>query len=245
MILRRIAEAIRKMDWVVVTIELLVVIVGIYLGLQVDEWSKERDKRADIDQQLERILTDAQFIQQNLGDIINSIDADLRRFEFALNVLNGQNPENQDELSRFEFAIVDSYRMDEVDVVIPGLELLIESGDIRAVGNAELEKSLIEFVNYRRRQSNVVDHVRVAFRDQATAIMSHTSHSLERLVPDKPWGAETSLDYDLAELRNSAQFRRAMGNLLRLHVYLRMRLLGYKDRIDTVVSALENRQPLS
>ncbi|MCH8348089.1 MAG: hypothetical protein IH901_06320 [Proteobacteria bacterium] len=47
MILRRIGSAIKKQDWFVVLIEIFVVVVGIYLGLQVDDWYKARQDRAD------------------------------------------------------------------------------------------------------------------------------------------------------------------------------------------------------
>ncbi|MEM7430959.1 MAG: hypothetical protein AAF351_03350 [Pseudomonadota bacterium] len=241
MILRRIANAIRKMDWVVVTIELLVVIVGIYLGLQVDDWSKDRDQRADIERQLDRIRTDAIVLQDSLDQIIADIDNDLSRFQFAFEVLDGRDLTSDDELQRFEFAVVDSYRIENVSVEIPGLELLVESGDVRAIGDPELEAALLDFVNFRRRQSNVVESVSDSFQRQATVIMGSTGFAIDRLEPDKPWGARTRLVYELAELRGSTDFRRSFGNLAQLRVYLRLQLFGYREHIEDVILALESR----
>ena len=42
MIIRRIAESIKAQDWFVVSVEVMVVVVGIFIGLQVDDWNKER-----------------------------------------------------------------------------------------------------------------------------------------------------------------------------------------------------------
>ena len=47
MILRRIAEGIKNQDWFVVLIEIFIVVIGIYLGLQVDDWNKARQDRED------------------------------------------------------------------------------------------------------------------------------------------------------------------------------------------------------
>ena len=47
MILRKLAESIRSQDWFVVIIEILIVVVGIFLGLQVDDWNQQRKDRAD------------------------------------------------------------------------------------------------------------------------------------------------------------------------------------------------------
>lgn len=45
MILKRFTEAIKRQDWFQVVIEILIVVVGIFLGLQVSEWNKERQDR--------------------------------------------------------------------------------------------------------------------------------------------------------------------------------------------------------
>lgn len=60
MILNRIGKAIKNQDWFVVLIELLIVVVGIYIGLQVDEWQKEREARAITQSYYTRLLDDLQ-----------------------------------------------------------------------------------------------------------------------------------------------------------------------------------------
>ncbi len=42
MILKRLAKSIKSQDWFVVCIEIMIVVVGIFIGLQVDDWNKER-----------------------------------------------------------------------------------------------------------------------------------------------------------------------------------------------------------
>jgi len=45
MILRRFMQHIRKQDWFMVSVDLLVLIVGIFLGLQVSDWNEERKEK--------------------------------------------------------------------------------------------------------------------------------------------------------------------------------------------------------
>lgn len=45
MILQKLAQAIRRQDWFQVLIEVLIVIVGIFLGLQVQSWYEEQGER--------------------------------------------------------------------------------------------------------------------------------------------------------------------------------------------------------
>jgi len=47
MILRRLANAIHEQNWLTVVLEVFVVIFGILIGLQVDDWNERRKDRAD------------------------------------------------------------------------------------------------------------------------------------------------------------------------------------------------------
>jgi len=45
MILKRLAVGVRNQDWFIVVLEVLIVVVGIFLGLQVDAWNEARKER--------------------------------------------------------------------------------------------------------------------------------------------------------------------------------------------------------
>lgn len=47
MILRRLADAITEQNWFTVVLEVLIVVVGIFTGLQVDDWNEVRKDRAE------------------------------------------------------------------------------------------------------------------------------------------------------------------------------------------------------
>ena len=47
MIIRRLGQAIVHQDWFVVLVELLVLVAGVYIGLQADDWNQGRIDRAD------------------------------------------------------------------------------------------------------------------------------------------------------------------------------------------------------
>ena len=42
MILRRLSDAFRKQDWFTVAVEILIVLLGVFLGLQVNNWNEAR-----------------------------------------------------------------------------------------------------------------------------------------------------------------------------------------------------------
>ncbi|MEQ9316117.1 MAG: DUF6090 family protein [Henriciella sp.] len=58
MILRRLTTALRKQDWFTVLIETLIVVFGVFIGLQVNNWNEARAERVRADQYLSRIRAD-------------------------------------------------------------------------------------------------------------------------------------------------------------------------------------------
>lgn len=81
MIIQRLSQHLRSQNWFAVLLDLLVVIVGIYIGLQVDAWNSSRNERALETQYLERLLVDmndsiaAQKVQlENFDDDTTAID---------------------------------------------------------------------------------------------------------------------------------------------------------------------------
>ena len=58
MILRRFMAHVKDQNWFAVGLDVLVVIVGIFLGMQVTEWNEDREKRAEEQQLLGRLLED-------------------------------------------------------------------------------------------------------------------------------------------------------------------------------------------
>jgi hypothetical protein len=58
MLLRRLASALRKQDWLSLFLELVIVVAGIYLGLQASQWAEEADARLREHEHLQALLVD-------------------------------------------------------------------------------------------------------------------------------------------------------------------------------------------
>ena len=58
MILRRLTTALRKQDWFTVAIETLIVVFGVFIGLQVNNWNEARVERQLAKDYVKRLETD-------------------------------------------------------------------------------------------------------------------------------------------------------------------------------------------
>jgi hypothetical protein len=66
-ILNRIAQGVRKQDWFTAILELVILVIGIYIGLQVDDWVSERENRQTETIYLELLARDVADLQQQVA----------------------------------------------------------------------------------------------------------------------------------------------------------------------------------
>lgn len=68
MILRRIASALRQQDWSTVGVEIIIVILGVFIGIQVANWNDARIDAGRAAAYLERIVLDLEVDLATLAD---------------------------------------------------------------------------------------------------------------------------------------------------------------------------------
>lgn len=95
MIIRRMASAIRRQDWFQVIVEILIVVIGIFIGLQVTEWNEQRKDRQQLDIAFDRLLNET---RDNLELLITTEKVDdetrvsvLRGFKMLINCNSQEN----------------------------------------------------------------------------------------------------------------------------------------------------------
>lgn len=68
--LRRVTRHVRRQDWFAVFIDFLIVVVGIYIGLQASDWAQGAQDRATERRYLERLFADAQENVKAIQDMV-------------------------------------------------------------------------------------------------------------------------------------------------------------------------------
>jgi hypothetical protein len=71
MILRRLTDTFRKQDWFTVAVETLIVVLGVFLGLQVNNWNVARVMRADEADLLSRMIVEAEDARGDMADYLS------------------------------------------------------------------------------------------------------------------------------------------------------------------------------
>ena len=161
MILRRLAEAIRTQSWFTVVIEVLVVVVGIFIGLQVDDWSKYRQDRVDEQHYLERLHEEMLNAEKLSARVL---DRRITRLDVVLDILEAMPTDSERTgLTVLECETLSS--MHFFNVAVSGLSAaeeltasgrmgILRDGDLRAALGA-LKQSHDATNTYIRIQSQI------------------------------------------------------------------------------------------
>ncbi len=90
MILRRITDAFRKQDWFTVAVETLIVVLGVFLGLQVNNWNAARQDSARAAVYSERLKTELHAELEYAGALLEYNSVTSSAGEAAYLGLSGQ-----------------------------------------------------------------------------------------------------------------------------------------------------------
>lgn len=144
MILRRMAEGIRAQNWFTVIIEVLIVVVGIFLGLQVTEWAQERQNRNQEQVYLQRV---AQDLDRDYSNLKRDAEFAAFRNQEAIYLLNSQDFSAIDPC-RFIFAAFTSTFFSLPVMNRQTFDEMVSSGGLTLVSSNSVKNALGQYYAY-------------------------------------------------------------------------------------------------
>ena len=91
MILRRIGHHLQQQQWTAVLIELVILVLGVFLGFQVTDWANERADRAAEARHLEEIAEDLRADAEAFDEITRSAEMRISGIDYILGETRGVN----------------------------------------------------------------------------------------------------------------------------------------------------------
>ena len=147
MILRRISESIRRQDWFVLLLEVVIVVAGVFIGIEVANWNETRQERQDEAQYLQRIHTDLLLSQRRIESATEWIDGNAKTATFMLERLQNCElaPEHRD---RFAQGLYVLGKFNAPQLMDSTLEEMKSSGQLRLLRNQNLRTNLMDLQSW-------------------------------------------------------------------------------------------------
>jgi hypothetical protein len=229
MILNRLAQGIKQQDWYTVLLEILIVVVGIFIGLQVDDWNTARLERQEERAYLQRI-------QLELADYIEAFEASKLRREIHNNNLTSFSDalygrSERTELTDAECNAITSSHI--LEIFVPDLPVITEimsSGRMHLFRDAEMRAAIAASQQAKERLQQLIDdnssesfNMRARFPDLIRVVSFYDEETNDvRALPS----------CNLAGMQDSQAFKNeASTNLDIYDAFFNKRLSSYSDRL--------------
>lgn len=230
MLLRRIAEAFRARNWSIAALEIVIVVVGIFLALQVDSWNEERKDRIDESEYVARLHDELLMAEQlsgrvrerrlSYGDLINRA-GDKIFFRDRSATLTVEECYATAATIYFNIPVAG----------LPALEELISTGRIAIIRNTELRSALVGL----RPVTDTLEFIILVQNARAIDLPSQYPQliKLKHVISDDNGEAVAEPTCDLAAMRENQPFANDFtANADRYDAYIRDALMPWSAQVD-------------
>ena len=242
--LNKIAMQLREQNWFALAAEFVIVVVGVFLGLQAANWNEERQERKDESQILTRLQAETATLLEVVREERKDLQTRADLFTEAQGVIYTSADPRQ--LTPEECGVVTAshiYRR-EADQ-LPILEELLSTGRFDRLKDEGIKSQLRRYILFRDRQrANHEERTNELFR-------LYSRHPDAIQIAALPRGSDTELDWgfmnnpdvrfapqcNVEEMRSNAQFLNELFDNMGRNAHV---LLGYEER-ETILVELQQR----
>ncbi|MGB3627659.1 MAG: hypothetical protein WA989_17655 [Henriciella sp.] len=235
MILQRLATSIRKQDWFTVVIETLIVVLGVFIGLQVNNWNEARRDRDQATALLERLERDFQEMRalaagQNRRFYENTVKLD----ELLTRIEDEQDPVSDAEAGQL---LNDAMFFALPQTTPISFQEMLSAGRLALLGDTDLSVELREYAETAR---TIEGGSNLIAADYVVIVRELTPYFTIVRAPDEI-SLQLVSDIDslnVAELREAPKGRALITQLYVSHANMQTLTAGQIASIDEVLEAI-------
>jgi len=150
MILRRIAENIRSQNWFAVVVEFIIVVFGVFMGLQVQDWNEARKERVEEHGLLSRLHVETLELLEKQREELMGLNERAGALMGVNSVLFSQEPSRH--ISDLECRhIVASHVFRRPPDELPVLDEMLSTGRFDVLQDEDIKEHLRNYVLFRGR----------------------------------------------------------------------------------------------
>jgi len=234
MILRRLSKSIRKQDWFAVLIEFVVVVAGIFAGLQANDWAQERQDRRQEQAALERLFLEAESAHQLLnGSVQHTLRMNQMRRN-AVQFVDSDDPVPEDELP-LKIGINTLAMFPPVIPISVAYDELKSSGLLQLIRSAAVRGQVAEF----HANLAIYDQLRQGFADGANRFhVVYQKHVIWDYNPEATTSDILLSTYNWQSLRSDESFIFEVIGLLRNQLVAEQGLIELRDQAKSLCDTL-------
>ena len=237
MILKQLATSIRRQDWFAVLIEFVVVVAGIFAGLQANDWARERDDRRQEQAALERLFLEADSALQLLDEALQRASYLNQIRRAAIQFADSDAPVPAEDLP-LRIGINTLAMFPPILPVTVAYDELKSSGRLQLIRSAALRDQIAEF----HVELDYYEQLRRGFSDGTEQyFLGYREHVTWNYNPEATTTDILLSTYDWDSLRSDEAFILDIIGLLRNHLVMEDGLTTLRDQASALCDSLGAR----
>jgi hypothetical protein len=143
MLLRRITQHIKDQNWFAVGIDFVIVVVGVFIGIQVANWNDERVAAAAEAELMVRLTEEMQTLETELAEKAESYKSTVQATGALLTALRADAlPADEQSIRRILWR---ANHFEDIPSLSASYEELVASGGLSRISDSELRTALISY----------------------------------------------------------------------------------------------------
>ncbi len=158
MILRRVIKHFRQQEWTAIALDFLIVVFGVFMGFQVQQWATRAGQRASEKLYLHRLHDEVVQLTEDRSRYVSDVQRNQVALSGAVAVL--QNQTDRQILTDDECAaIAESHIYSNPTADVPTIDELFSSGRFDALQAKDVRSAITQFNQSALRGGDVIDAV--------------------------------------------------------------------------------------
>ena len=210
MILRRVIEHVKAQNWTAVALDFVIVVLGVFIGLQVQDWNTARNARAAAHEYRERLVTDMELSVSRNQKQIDYGRFQISQLDFVLAALTSCHLDTG-EAGAFGAGLYNMGRFDLPTMIMGTIDELNATGDFKLIGDPALRRSISDTVRIYRTEFAVEPQLTGRIVPHVNYVRSHVRFMLDENVDYAPSVNSDKVFYDFDALCADEQFINAVA----------------------------------
>ena len=143
MLLRRISQHIKDQNWFAVSIDFVIVVVGVFIGIQVANWNDERVAAADEAELMVRLTEEMHILETELAVDAENYKSTVEATGALLTALRSDALPADEQL--FRWILWRANHFEDIPSLAASYAELLSSGGLSQISDPELRTALIRY----------------------------------------------------------------------------------------------------
>ena len=246
MILRRITEHVKAQNWTAVALDFVIVVVGVFMGIQVANWDAARQGRVLGQEYIVRLHDEVELAEARHNSILRELNFSVQYLQEAIDVVTGSDAEPSLSQNQCDAAFSSHiYRASQLS--IPTLEELLANGRISTLSDHALRAAILKLAQLQ----NATQANREVFQGDDIPSLSIVFPEMITLNPrveytrygSGPLGGQRC---DAALMRQSRAFTNSLiDNMYRMELFITLTYSPEGEQLGEIHKLLDQRLGLT